>query len=88
MGENPLKEVVDWENGPELEDSAYFGEVVVHEELEGEEGGNVESEQLTNLKEGYLTKESRADIMFLILNLSRIILWITIPNYYFHLFKT
>ncbi len=39
-----MKEMVDGENGPELEYTSDFGGVVVHEELERVEGGYVEGQ--------------------------------------------
>ena len=44
MGKNPLKKMIDGEYGPELEYTAYFRMVVVHEELEGVEGGYIKGQ--------------------------------------------
>jgi hypothetical protein len=54
MGQNPLHKMIKGENTPELEYSTDFGLVVTHEELEGVEGGNVECQKLTNLRDNYL----------------------------------
>ncbi len=58
MGEYPLKEMVDGEDGPELKYGSDFGDVVVHEELKSVEGGNVEGQKLTTLWKGYLTNST------------------------------
>lgn len=54
MRQNPLHKMIKGENTPELEYSTDFGLVVTHEELEGVEGGNVECQKLTNLRDNYL----------------------------------
>lgn len=54
MGQNPLDKMIKGENTPELKHGTDFGLVVAHEELEGVEGGNVECQKLTNLRESYL----------------------------------
>lgn len=43
MRKYPLKKVIDGEDCPEFEVGAYFGKVVIHEKLKGEEGRDVES---------------------------------------------
>ncbi len=64
MRKDPLDEMVDGEDTPEFEDGSYLGGVVVHEELESEEGGYVKGQQLTTLCEGYLTKRTMPSIIW------------------------
>jgi hypothetical protein len=58
MGENPLKKMIDGEDGPEFEYGSDFGGVVVHEELKSVESGNVEGQKLTTLWKVYLTNST------------------------------
>ncbi len=54
MRQNPLNEMIDCENTPKFKDGSNFGVVVIHEELEGIERGDIESQQLANLFQSYL----------------------------------
>lgn len=54
MGQNPLDKVIDCQHTPKFKNCSDLGSVIIHEEPECVEGGDVESQQLTNLFNAYL----------------------------------